>query len=44
MGDLIKLLSTYPYLFYGTYHILPCLGIFKDRVLFSLIICELFDD
>lgn len=42
MGDLIKLPSIY--LFYGTYHILPCVGIFKVHVLSPLIICELSDD
>lgn len=41
MGDLIKLPSTHLYLFYGTYHILPCWGFFKAHVLSSLIDCEL---
>lgn len=41
MGDLIKLPSTYLYLFYGIYHIICCLGIFKVHVLSFLIDCEL---
>lgn len=41
MGDLIKFPSTYLYLFYGAYHILPCLGIFKVHALSSLTDSEL---
>lgn len=40
MGDLIKLPSTYLYPFYGTYHIIGCLGIFQVHILSFLIDCE----
>ena len=39
MGDLVRLPSTYLYMFYGTHHIVPCLGIVEVQVLSSLVDC-----
>lgn len=41
MGDLVRLPSTYIYMFYGAYHILPCLGILEVQVLSSVTDCVL---